>query len=103
VLGTLDDTVTITGFRITPVVGLLATDGPWQWNEAEIQSVFTVPIADLIAPGTFGAAAITIHVAGVPVSLPAFVVGPHRIWGATCRIVLDFLEVAFGWKPVEAP
>ncbi|MBI3072541.1 MAG: CoA pyrophosphatase [Deltaproteobacteria bacterium] len=103
VLGVLDDTVTITGFRITPVVGVLPNGGPWRWNAAEIQSVFTVPIGELTAPGTFNAAAMTIQIAGNPVTLPAFLVGPHRIWGATCRIVLDFLDVTIGWTPPASP
>lgn len=101
VVGALDDAVTITGFRITPIVGIVSHQGPWNCNAAEIRSVFTVPIAQLVSPGVYRSAAFELEIRGNLVTLPAFVAGPHRIWGATCRIVLEFLDVAFGWRPSE--
>ena len=50
-LGRLRENPTITGFRVTPVVGHVAADADLVANPAEVATVFTVPLAWLLDPG----------------------------------------------------
>jgi 8-oxo-dGTP pyrophosphatase MutT (NUDIX family) len=50
VLGCLDDFATRSGFVITPVVVWGAGDAPLRPDPAEVESVYRVPLAELLAP-----------------------------------------------------
>jgi 8-oxo-dGTP pyrophosphatase MutT (NUDIX family) len=93
-LGRLDDMVTITGFRVTPVVGVL----PWPYkfviSPREVSRVFTAPLAWLAGRENWVERLVTPK--GVPRPLPVVIYRPYEgevIWGATARMVLNFLQV----------
>lgn len=92
VLGPLDDIETMTSrFLITPVVGV--TPHPYEWTPCprEVDQIFTVPLATLLAPDAqrretwdFGGRAVPIDV---------FPVAGQVIWGATQRITRNLLDI----------
>jgi 8-oxo-dGTP pyrophosphatase MutT (NUDIX family) len=51
ILGCLDDYPTRSGFVVTPVVLWAGTVAPLRANPAEVAAVYTVPLAELDAPG----------------------------------------------------
>ena len=50
VLGQLPEYVTTTGFRVTPVVGLVAPSTEWHADPNEVDEVFEVPLVYLMNP-----------------------------------------------------
>lgn len=93
-LGYLDPLVTITGFRVTPVVALLDPAFEPVPEPGEVAEVFEAPLAFLMAPANLRHVDIEFrgrmrHVleyetlAAVPM---------HRIWGATASILLNLRD-----------
>lgn len=95
-LGELGQVLTPTGFRITPFLGRLHQPVEWCVSATEIAEIFTVPVSHLLEPTnlTFRERV----AADIKYIDPVFTYGTHQIWGATGRILLDFLEV---WKSVR--
>lgn len=85
VLGTLPDHETVTGFRVTPVVGLVRHTFVERPEQGEVDEIFRAPFAHVVDPGRFlvegrrwqGRRR---HYYAVPY-------GPYYIWGATARIL----------------
>ena len=85
VLGTLPQHVTVTGFRITPVLALL--EGPFEGRPepGEVAEIFTVPLAHLADPANY-----RIDGRRWQGAMRRYVVvpwGPNYIWGATARML----------------
>ena len=105
VLGRLDDTVTrASNYRITPFVGAVVADaGAVATARAtrEVTELLYVPVEHLLAPDS--RAWKVVDGDGVPVPTPAFRFEEHLIWGATARIVTQFVELLGGAPfPAEA-
>ncbi len=97
VLGLLDDMFTITRYTVTPVVALL--DPPpdhYQPDATEVAEVFEVALARLADPAIFSILGEVVR-DGEPRQIlayrPSGEDGP-LIWGATARMVQQFLDVA---------
>jgi 8-oxo-dGTP pyrophosphatase MutT (NUDIX family) len=93
-LGRLNEVLTITHFRVTPVVGVM----PWPYEirpePAEVERVFTVPLLWLSQPGNWTEQSVT--PAGLPRSFQVITYHPYDgeiLWGASARIVHNFLSV----------
>ena len=92
VIGVLDDIETMTSrFVITPVVGMTPYPYTWAPSPREVDHIFTVPLADLLAPDAersepwdFG---------GRTVPIDHFPVAGQVIWGATHRITRNLLDI----------
>jgi 8-oxo-dGTP pyrophosphatase MutT (NUDIX family) len=56
----------------------------------EVHAAFWVPLATLKAPGVHQT--VTVTPRGMTLSVPAYIVGPHVIWGMTERILTPLLE-----------
>jgi 8-oxo-dGTP pyrophosphatase MutT (NUDIX family) len=94
VLGRLNDYLTITRYRVTPVVGIIPFPYPFRPAPLEVRRVFTIPLAWL---------ADRTHWEERPFSpdgtrRPFPVVIYHSydgetLWGATARMTLNFLDV----------
>lgn len=85
VLGQLPSHETVTGFTVTPILGLI--DAPFEMRPepGEVEEVFSVPLAFLVNPDNFSIQArrwrgTLRHYYTVPY-------GPYYIWGATARIL----------------
>jgi 8-oxo-dGTP pyrophosphatase MutT (NUDIX family) len=91
-LGRLDDIRTISGFRVAPFVGWYGHSGPtWVHNHHEVAYLMQVPLDELAHPAAYVPDVREAN--GAMVEFPSFRVGPDLIWGATARIVQNFLDV----------
>lgn len=93
VLGALDDVETV-GSRhlIRPYVGVLAEGvTPHITAAREVSELLAVPLAHLRDEGCRVWKPVEDH--GMPSATPAFDYQGHIIWGATYRIVLQFLDL----------
>ena len=87
VIGVADRYRTGTGFDITPVVGVVPPDLPLVAAEAEVASVFEVPLAFLLDPAN-QVEAIT-EWQGRTRRYYEIVWGERRIWGATAGMIVN--------------
>jgi 8-oxo-dGTP pyrophosphatase MutT (NUDIX family) len=92
-LGRLEPVVTVvSNFTIIPFVGLLPNGpGSLRPNPEEVAEIIEAPLADLADPAIFHAEEWVR--AGQPHMVYFYDYGPHRIWGATARMLFSFLEL----------
>lgn len=89
-LGLLDPLVTITGFRIVPVVALVDAAYIARPDPGEVAEVFEAPLRFLLDPAN-----LSTHVyeyRGLPREVLEFHYPTQRIWGATASILLNLRE-----------
>jgi len=97
ILGAIDDILTVTGFRITPFAGIVPSEYSFVLNSAEIKELITVPVLLLLQPSVFSSGLYSYN--GKKYHSYYFRVNRRTtIWGATARILAQFLELAFKWK-----
>lgn len=91
IVGVLDDIVTITEFIVTPFVGLFSYPYPFKLNPIEIEELIKVPLSNLLDKECFGERVI---VRGDRKEVVySYQYGNHIIWGATARILKQFLDL----------
>jgi 8-oxo-dGTP pyrophosphatase MutT (NUDIX family) len=93
-LGRLNEVLTITRFRVTPVVGVIPWPYETQLEAAEVQRVFTIPLVWLADPDNWEMQ----HVTASEARRPFQVISYHPydgeiLWGASARITHNFLAV----------
>lgn len=94
-LGALDDTETVaTQFVITPWVGVVREPVVWRPDGEEIEKVIEVPFAALVEPAN--ARVERRERGGVVHEVYFYDYGGETIWGATARIVKDYLDLVTG-------
>jgi 8-oxo-dGTP pyrophosphatase MutT (NUDIX family) len=91
IIGVLDDIVTITEFIVTPIVGLFPYPYPFKVSEVEIAELIEVPLASLFEKDCFSER--EIFRGGQREMVFAYQYGRHVIWGATARILKQFLDL----------
>jgi 8-oxo-dGTP pyrophosphatase MutT (NUDIX family) len=91
IIGVLDDIVTITEFIVTPIVGLFPYPYPFKVSEVEIAELIEVPLSSLLDKDCFSEREI-LRGGGKEV-VYAYQYGKHIIWGATARILKQFLDL----------
>jgi 8-oxo-dGTP pyrophosphatase MutT (NUDIX family) len=84
--GFLPPMPTITGFAVTPVVGLLLDGLSLRIDKTEVERAFEVPLRFLLDPGNEKTSSREIE--GVSLPLAEFHFGGERIWGATASMVI---------------
>jgi 8-oxo-dGTP pyrophosphatase MutT (NUDIX family) len=92
VLGLLDDLPTPTGFIITPVIALVEGPVALKPNTSEVAEVFRSPIPELLRPEVYKENGERTFL-GVTYTMHEYNFERHRIWGATARIVQQFLSL----------
>ncbi|HXG35493.1 MAG TPA: CoA pyrophosphatase [Dehalococcoidia bacterium] len=96
IIGQLDDVVTGSHFRVTPVVGVLKqAPYPFLLEEREVASILEVPLAHFQDERNFEME-LRQRSNGQPVLMPAFNWNGYHIWGATARILRQFLNLLNG-------
>jgi 8-oxo-dGTP pyrophosphatase MutT (NUDIX family) len=94
VIGQLDELLTVTQYRITPVVGVI----PWPYvftpSPAELSAIFHVPLRWLADPANLETQYREPLVPGPKIPVYYWYYGDYIIWGATARMILNLLEVA---------
>jgi len=78
----------VTGYKVHPFVGTIPEGLRFRPNPGEVASVLTFTLGRLRE----GFAMRRLIRRGVPIRTPTYEVGEHMIWGATARILSDFLE-----------
>jgi 8-oxo-dGTP pyrophosphatase MutT (NUDIX family) len=91
VVGVLDDIVTITEFIVTPIVGFFPYPYPFKISEVEIAELIEVPLLFLLDGDSFSER--EIFRGGQNEIVYAYRYGKHIIWGATARILKQFLDL----------
>ena len=90
VLGLLDDVPTPTRFVITPVVARLRGPLAMAPNPGEVASVFSADLATLFDPSRYTANGVRSFL-GITYEMHEYRWEPHRIWGATARMVYQLM------------
>ena len=89
-LGRLSNLITITYFRVTPVIGVVKWPAVFRVGEHEVARIFTIPLAWLANSSNRW----EFEMPGRTRSLIAY--HPYDgelLWGATARMTVDFLKV----------
>jgi 8-oxo-dGTP pyrophosphatase MutT (NUDIX family) len=87
VVARLPDYLTRTGFRVTPVVGLLTPPFELAPDAREVEEVFEVPLAFLLDPKNHQRR--TRELQGQTVGYYAMQFGSRTIWGATAGMLVN--------------
>lgn len=89
VVGALQPVSTVvTGYKVSPFVGLISRDLPLAANPAEVERILPLKIEDLLA----GFEMRRLVRQGIPFRTPTYTVGVDLVWGATARILQDLLN-----------
>ena len=91
ILGALDDLVTVTGFVVTPFVGVIPHNFPYRLNQREVAAIVEVPLSFLRDPGNLGVD--QREYKGQMHDVLFWDYRSHVIWGATARIIKSFLDL----------
>jgi 8-oxo-dGTP pyrophosphatase MutT (NUDIX family) len=91
IIGVLDDIITVTQFIVTPFVALFPYPYPFELSSIEIAELIEVPLAALLNKDSFSEREI-IRGTRKEVVL-AYQYESHIIWGATARILRQFLDL----------
>jgi 8-oxo-dGTP pyrophosphatase MutT (NUDIX family) len=91
IIGILDDIITVTQFIVTPFVGLFPYPYSFKLSPIEIAELIEVPLSALLEKDCFSEREI-IRGTRKEVVL-AYQYGNHIIWGATARILKQFLDL----------
>jgi 8-oxo-dGTP pyrophosphatase MutT (NUDIX family) len=93
-LGFLDQYLSASGFRVTPVVGLVRPDYTLTLNPGEVDEAFEVPLAHLMTPAN--------HVSverpwrGGMRQVYSIAYGPRTVWGLTAGIIRNMYDRLYG-------
>jgi 8-oxo-dGTP pyrophosphatase MutT (NUDIX family) len=91
IIGVLDDYVTITEFIVTPIVGFFPYPYPFKVSEIEIAELIEVPLSSLLDKACFSER--EIFRGGQNEVVDSYQYEKHVIWGATARILKQFLDL----------
>jgi 8-oxo-dGTP pyrophosphatase MutT (NUDIX family) len=95
VIGRLDELYTLTGFVISPYVGIIPYPYTFRTTPAEVAYLIMLPFNYLLTVKPHFEAA---SYEGKTLEVPSFHYAGDRIWGATCRILLRLREIIDGQK-----
>ncbi len=98
IIGILDDIVTITEFIVTPIVGLFPYPYLFKVSEVEIAELIEVPLASLLDEDCFSEREIIRG--GREEVIYNYQYGNHNIWGATAKILKQFLDLISSQRSV---
>lgn len=88
--GFLDGYLTITGYAVTPVVGLVRPGFNLKPDPVEVAEIFEVPLAFLRDPSNRQTHKRRLE--GRELGYYVFEYGRHHIWGATAAMLVNFLQ-----------
>lgn len=78
-------------FRVDPWVALADKRPPMCVQPCEVEELLEIPLSHFLDPANFGHHWREYH--GKPYEAPHFIFGKHRIWGATCLILGEFITL----------
>ena len=90
-LGALDEVITMTGFVVSPFVGLMPYPYSFILSPEEIEEIIILPLAGFLEEGVLSEENWTYQEKTAKVY--TYHCGRHVIWGATAKILRQFLEL----------
>jgi 8-oxo-dGTP pyrophosphatase MutT (NUDIX family) len=90
VIGKLDDMITLTGFVISPYVGIMPHPYSFNTNPQEVAYIIYLPLKFLMEVSPVMERA---EYENRVEEVPSFYYKGDRIWGATCRMLLQFRKI----------
>jgi 8-oxo-dGTP pyrophosphatase MutT (NUDIX family) len=93
IIGRLDDVYTLTGFVITPYVGIIPHPYEFRTSPKEVAYIITLPYTFL--KGASPKLEVARH-DGKTQKVQSLHYNGDRIWGATCRMLLQFQRIIEG-------
>jgi len=96
-IGRLDDFLTVTYYVVRPYVGVIPWPYEFRPNPREVAEIFGVSLPRLMAPDGYCEQQVTFE--GHRHRVPYFEVDGRTIWGATGRLLHQFLTDLCGWTP----
>ena len=90
VIGYLNPMPTITGYAVTPIVGLIDPEYQLNIDQTEVEFAFEVPLSFLIDPAN--RRLVEREFFGNTAEIMEFQYEEHRIWGATAFIILQLIK-----------
>lgn len=94
IAGYLEPVLTITGYTVTPVVGLVRPGIDLALDPGEVQHAFEVPLSYLLDTGNARTSSRVLH--GVTIPVLEYYYASERIWGATANIVMILRKALLG-------
>ena len=88
VVGYLPPLPTVTGYAVTPVIGIVRAPVMPSIDRAEVSAAFEVPLALIL--DSANARTRVRRYRGLRIPVVEFHYAGHRIWGATAQILLEF-------------
>ncbi|WP_448211158.1 CoA pyrophosphatase [Colwellia sp. MEBiC06753] len=89
IIGQLKPYQTITGFNITPIIGLLNTEPHFAIDQNEVAEVFTVPLQHFIQGNSH--THVAMYHKGKKHKVHFFPYQKYNIWGATAAMLADLV------------
>ncbi|MBI2340715.1 MAG: CoA pyrophosphatase [Deltaproteobacteria bacterium] len=89
-VGRLGQLATPSGYLVTPFVGRVSQSFTLKPSLSEIAEIFTAPVGHFLNPENFRHVKKQLY--GIEYEDPTFIYKNHEIWGATGRILVEFLE-----------
>ncbi len=89
VIRQLDQVSTRSGFAITPFVGAIPPSYPFASSNIEVAEILEVPLSGLLDPANLREN-VSVRDRGMSIEY-AYSYGEHLVWGATARILTQFL------------
>jgi 8-oxo-dGTP pyrophosphatase MutT (NUDIX family) len=87
--------IPVSGFRLHPIVAVAPRRPTLRAVDDEVAKILDVPVAALLDPARLVHS--TRERDGIPLTVPAFAVSGHEIWGATAMVLAEFLML-LGWS-----
>ena len=92
ILGQLGELVMPSGYRVTPVVGIIENDLDYTANPAEVESIFLAPLSLVLDTEAYKRSIVTYR--DIERTVLELHYGDYRIWGATAAILYHLAKHA---------
>lgn len=93
-LGRMNDVITITRFRVTPVIGVIPWPYRFRLEPAEVERLFTIPLSWLADRSNWDEQPVPVD--GIVRPIPVVRYHPYDtevLWGISARITLNLLTI----------
>lgn len=85
VIGRLPSIDSVTGFRVTPIIGIISPDLPWQASDHEVAAIFEMPLEEALTPERYYPLDIQRH--DIPHRVWLSWYQDYCVWGMTANII----------------
>ncbi len=87
--------IPVSGFRLQPIVAMIEARPHLAASDGEVARILEIDLDELMNPAHF--VSTTRERDGIALTVPAFQVAGHEIWGATAMVLAEFLAL-LGWS-----